>query len=1109
MSSSPSARLDDPPDSPDGKAGAGQALAFPASYAQERMWFFYRLNPQDSSYNVPLLLRLTGDLNPTALHAALNDLIARHEILRTTFAESDSGLQQIVAEHLVLPLPTIDVSTLLAGRPESPFTEHEGVRTRLLEETQHPFDLENGPLLRTRLCRLGLTEHYLLLCIHHIIYDGWSDGVFVRELAQAYRARLSGAAPVWTPLEIQYGDYAEWQRGTLDGQPLAEGLAYWRQRLAGELPALRLPTDRPPPQTRTLPGDHVNFTLSPELTTGIKGLCRNQGATLYMVLLTGFAALLHRYSGQDDILVGSPTANRDNPQIKPLIGLFVSTLPLRVDTSGNPSFAELLHRVRDVSLGAFAHQHIPLGKIVEEVAPQRDPSGNPLFRVIFALQNIDRPDIELPGLTISTMMMVDSNCRFDLELHLWEQCDELHGGLVFATDLFDRASVQALATRFIRLLEAIVTDLDQPLWRIDILSGEERHRLLVDYNNTARPVTQAGLPELFQAQVAATPDAVAVVFEDTTLTYTQLNTASNQLAHQLIGLGVGRESAVAVLLERSVALVVSVLAVLKAGGVYVPLDTRYPLARMSLVMEQTGALVLVTDQARRAHPLVGSAQVIVVNADLCRGGQDPGNPGIVCDPEQLAYVMYTSGSTGTPKGIAITHRDVVELAWDPCWRGGDHQRVLLHSPAAFDASTYELWVPLLGGGQVVVAPPGELDIATLERVITHDQVTSVFLTTALFTVIAEHCPGCLAGVRQVWVGGEAVSGAAVARVLDACPATLVVNGYGPTETTTFATRYPMRAPYDAVHTVPIGRPIRNTRVYVVDAGLQLVPPGVVGELYIAGAGLARGYLGRPGLTAERFVACPFGTRGTRMYRTGDLVHWNTEGDLVFVGRVDDQVKVRGFRIEPGEVEAVLADRDEVAQSAVVACGDDIGGQRLVGYLVASEAAEGIDTVELRRALALTLPEYLVPSALVVLPQLPLTPAGKIDRRQLALRPVERAASTAWTAPRGELEQRIAELWSQVLNVDKVGAEDNFFDLGGHSLLLLLLQSRLATLMGHPIPIVELFTHTTVAAQAHHLGTTTTASPQLAAARERAQRRQLSRRRRPAARTTRKETPPHD
>jgi amino acid adenylation domain-containing protein len=825
------------------------------------------------------------------------------------------------------------------------------------------------------------------------------------------------------------------------------------------------------------------------------------------MVIAATAVYVHRLTGARDVVVGLPVTARQGSLLKRTPGMVSNVLPLRLSVRPDMSPSELVGQVAREVREVLAHQRYRGEDLHRDLGLPGNVGTS--FVPVINIMSFDY-DLSFAGYR-AAVHKISVGQIGDLSIVVWDGRDgsglwidwQAHPEVCGQNDLAVHQQ------RFVSLLETIaVADPDRPISRIDLLTIEERTRLLVAYNTTALPIPQAGLPALFEARARVTPEAVAVVFADTTVSYAQLNARANQLAHALIACGVGPERAVALLLERSVDLVVSILAVLKAGGAYVPLDTRYPASRMRLVMQETGASVLVTDQALHAHEFFHSADVVIVDADPGLAEQDPGDPGIVCDPEQLAYVMYTSGSTGQPKGIAVTHRDVVSLALDPCWRGGDHQRVLLHSPCAFDASTYELWVPLLSGGQVVIVPPGELDIRTMERVITQNNVTGLWLTAGLFSLIAEQCPGCFDSVRQVWTGGDVVSAAAVARVLDACPAITVVNGYGPTETTTFAVHHPMRAPYNAAHTVPIGRPMANMRAYVLDAGLQPVPPGAAGELYLGGAGLARGYVGQSGLTAGRFVADPYGPAGTRLYRTGDLVRWRGDGNLEFIGRADDQVKIRGFRIEPGEIEAVLAERDEVARSAVVACEDGPGGKRLVGYLVPSGATDRIDTLELRRALDRTLPDYLVPSVLVVVLQLPLTPSGKVDRRALALRPVERAVTTARTAPRGELEQRIAEIWSHVLEVEQVGADDSFFDLGGHSLLLVTLQSGLAALVERPVPIVDLFTHTTVAAQARHLGRAAAASPKLAAARERAQRRALSRSRRPPA-PTRKDTPPHD
>jgi amino acid adenylation domain-containing protein len=943
MSSSPLTRIGNPPDAPNVEITAAPTdavLAFPASYAQERMWFFYRLNPRDTSYNVPMLMRLTGDLDTDALQVAVNDVIARHETLRTTFAETDSGLEQIVAEELRLRIPTADFSALVEGRTEDPVTEYEPIRAQLLEDIRRPFDLEHGPLLRALLMRLAPADHCLFVCAHHIVFDGWSTGVFVRELAQAYRARVGGAPPGWIPLEIQYGDYAEWQRGQLDGQPLADGLTYWRQRLEGDLPALQLPTDRPRPRTRAFSGDRLDFTLCPELTAGIKGLCRDQSATLYMVLLTGFVALLRRCTGQDDILIGSPVANRDNPQIEPLIGMFVNTLPLRVDVSGNPNFVGLLQRVRDVCLGAFAHQHIPLEEIVKDVAPQRDPSGNPLFRVIFALQNFDRPDIELPGLTVSAVSVPEWSCRFDLEMYLWEQQDELRGRLIFATDLFDRASMQALGTRFVRLFEAIVTGPRQPLWRIDVLSGEERRQLLEYWNHTDSPTLNATLPELFETQAAATPDKVAVAFEDTTVTYAQLNARANQLAYKLINLGVGPEQIVALAMPRSTSMIVAVMAVLKSGAAYLPIDPDYPAARIELMLDDARpTLLLTTTEITASIPSSFTiSRLVVDHPDTTTTltaypatnvtNTDRTMPLLPLHP---AYVIYTSGSTGVPKAAVISHQSVVNLVgWAVSSFGcAKLSRVLASTSLNFDVSVFEIWGPLSCGGTVEVVR-NLLALADHSHTGWSGSLISA-VPSALSQVLAHSEVKVKADV--VVLAGESLTQPTLQAIQAAIPNCQIANIYGPTEATVYATAW--QGDLTAFLVPPIGQPISNTRAYVLDAGLQPVPLGVVGELYIAGAGLAWGYLRRPGLTAVRFVACPFSDPGARMYRTGDLVRWCSDGNLEFLGRADNQVKVRGFRIEPGEIETVLGRHPEVVQCVVIPRQDRFRDTRLVAYVVVS------------------------------------------------------------------------------------------------------------------------------------------------------------------------------
>jgi len=995
----------------------------PLSFAQRRLWFLYQMEGPSATYNMPLALRLSGALNHQALQAAVGDVVVRHESLRTVFPQIDGvPYQQVLDAQTASPL--------------------------------------------------------LLVLVHHIAGDGWSMVPLSADLAATYTARCRGEAPGWAPLPVQYVDYTLWQHRLLGDQAdsdslFAAQLTYWTQALAGLPEHQDLPTDRPRPPVASYRGDQLEVTLDAQLHRGLLRLARRAGASVFMVLQAGLAALLSRLGAGEDIAVGSPIAGRTDQALDDLVGFFVNTLVLRTDVSGNPSFAELLARVRETALAAYAHQDVPFEYLVEILNPVRSLARHPLFQIMLALQNAPETTFELPGLDTSFMSAPTSTARVDLSISLTERRgpdggpEGIDGVVEYASDLFDPDTVEEIVARWVRLLQSAVADPDRPISRIDILTAAERRRVVVDYNDTAAPIPAAGLAALFEAQVRATPGAVAVVCGDVALTYAQLNTQANCLAHELIARGVGPESAVAVLLERSVELVVTILAVVKAGGVYVPLDARYPLARRGLILAETAASVLVTDQVMQARGLPECAQLIVLDADPYRAEQDPGDPEVVCDPEQLAYVMYTSGSTGSPKGIAVTHRDVAELAVDPCWRGGDHQRVLAHSPHAFDASTYELWVPLLSGGQIVIAPAGELDIPTLAQTITQHGITSLFVTTALFNLMAEQCPGCFTGMRQVWTGGETVSATAISHVLNTCPTTTIVNGYGPTETTTFATHHLIRAPYDPGPTVPIGRPMANTRAYVLDAGLQPVPVRVPGELYLAGAGLARGYLHQPGLTAQRFVADPFGAPGARMYRTGDLARWNTEGNLEFAGRADDQIKLRGFRIEPGEIATVLGAHPDLAQTTVIARHEQSGGTRLLAYVVPAPGT-AVQPDLLREYLRQRLPDYMLPAAIVPLDALPLTPNGELNRD--ALPAPEPGSTGTGRVPRTPREQLLTELFADVLHLPRISIDDNFFDLGGHSLLATRLIARIRTTLGIELGLRTLFENPTTATLATHLDT---------------------------------------
>ncbi|MFD7630695.1 amino acid adenylation domain-containing protein, partial [Streptomyces sp. NPDC059851] len=1016
----------------------------PLSFAQQRLWFLHRMDGPSATYNMPLALRLDGELHRAALHAAIADVIARHESLRTVLREADGVPYQLV-------LSTDE------ARPGLPVIELDDERLpgRLAEGAQRGFDLAAEPPVRAELFALAPDRHVLLLVVHHIAADGWSMGPLSRDLATAYAARCRGGEPQWSPLPVQYADYTRWQRDLLgdaaDPESLfARQLAYWSEELAGLPQQLELPADRPRPAVATQRGGRLDVRLDAELHRALRDLATARGASTFMVLQAGLAALLTRLGAGTDIPIGSPIAGRTDQALDDLVGFMVNTLVLRTDTSGDPGFSELVGRVRQKALSAYAHQDVPFEYLVEVVNPARSLSHHPLFQIMLALQNAPSGEFTLPGLVTGYLEAPTGTARVDLTFSLAEQYradgspDGMVGAVEYATDLFDAATVEVLFARWARLLRAVVADPDGPISRIPILSGEERHRLLSEFNDAAAVLPDAALPELFARQVRATPDAVAVVAGGTELTYRELDLRANRLARALIRQGVAPETPVAVLLDRSADLVVALLAIIKAGGAYVPLDARFPQSRIDLILQEVGAALVLTEDVLTA---------------LVRAESDSSDPGVVCHPGQLAYVMYTSGSTGRPKGVAVTHRDVVGLALTPCWHDGGHERVLLNSPTAFDLSTYEHWVPLLGGGRVVVAPPGRLDLDLLHRAVSDHQVTGLWLTAGLFRLVAEERPGLLAGVREVWTGGDVVSPAAVARVLAACPGITVVNGYGPTEATTLATYHPVHTLSEQAASVPIGRPMANMRAYVLDAALQPVPPGVVGELYLAGVGVARGYVGRPGLTAERFTADPYGPAGDRMYRTGDLAWWMADGTLEFAGRADHQVKLRGFRIEPGEIEAVLASCPGVAQAAVVAREEQPGDKRLVAYLVpapggAPEAGELSD--RLRREL----PEYMVPSAYVTLDVLPLTGNGKLDRA--ALPAPDYGAPGDGRGPRTPQEQLLCDLFAEVLGREQVRIDDSFFDLGGHSLLAARLVSRVRETLGVEVGLRTLFEAPTVA-----------------------------------------------
>ncbi|WP_437667767.1 amino acid adenylation domain-containing protein [Sorangium sp. So ce1182] len=1042
----------------------------PLSFAQQRLWFLDRLEPASAFYNVPAVVRLSGRLDVDALARSLQEIVRRHEALRTVFPTTLAGeAHQAIASALEVPFPIVDLQAFA-----EPALEAE-VRRRAEEEGQEPFDLAKGPLLRTTLLRLGEQEHVLVLTMHHIVSDGWSMGVLVRELGALYEAFARGLPSPLPALPIQYADYAVWQRAWLSGEVLEAQLAYWKKQLSGAPPALELPTDRPRPAVHTYRGAVLPVALPRELSTALAALSRREGVTLFMTLLAAFQVLLHRYTGQDDIVVGSPIAGRTHPQTEGLIGFFVNTLVLRTDLSRQPTVRELLGRVREVTLGAYAHQEVPFEKLVEELSPARDLSRTPLFQVLFSLQNAPMPALVLGDVKLAPVEVEQTTAKFELTLSFGETEEGLRGALEYNTDLFDAATIERMAGHYRTLLEGLVAEPGRRVSELSLLTEAERQKLLVTWNATeAEYPRDTCIHGLFEAQVEETPDAVAVVYEGQKLTYRELNARANQLAHHLRRLGVGPEVLVGLCVERSLEMVVGLLGILKAGGAYLPLDPAYPAERLAFMLEDAAVPVLLTqDRVANALP-VTSCMMLCLDTDWEPiAGERQDNPASGALPDHLAYVIYTSGSTGTPKGVMIPHRGLVNYLWW-CARAYDvagGQGAPVHSSLSFDLTITGLFSPLLVGRPVVLMPEQGGVEALVEVLEGHEDFSLVKITPAHLELLQRLLPRERAAgrARALIIGGEALSWEALAFFQTHAPATRLVNEYGPTETVVGCCVY--EAPADGGKTgpVPIGRPIANTQLYVLDAHRQPVPIGVPGELYIGGAGVARGYLNRPELTAERFIEDPFRAEpGARLYKTGDLCRWLPDGTLEYLGRLDHQVKVRGFRIELGEIESVLVQHPSVREAVVVAREDAPGDKRLVAYVVAREAPLPAVS-ELRSYVQSKLPEYMVPAAFVELSALPLTANGKVDRKALpAPDQAQTEQGSTFVAPRTPVEEVLAGIWAEVLHLERVSVLDSFFDLGGHSLLATQVLGRLRPVFGVDVSLRALFDAPTVAGLATHV-----------------------------------------
>ncbi|MGI2902639.1 non-ribosomal peptide synthetase [Tolypothrix sp. VBCCA 56010] len=1052
-----------------------EVFVFATSFAQQRLWFLDSLAPGNPFYNVSTALRLTGSLNFTALTQTFNEVVRRHEILRTTFVMVEGQPVQVIAPSLIIPIRVIDLRNKFDSQ------ERETQARRLAnKEAQRSFNLTTGPLLRLTLLQVNEAEHVLLLNIHHIVADGWSIGVLIKELGTLYKAFLEDKQLLLPELPIQYADFAEWQREWLQKEVLQTQLAYWRHHLEG-ISVLNLFTDRLRPAVPTYKGAKQFIQLPPYLTQALETLSHQEGVTLFMTLLAAFQTLLYRYTQQEDIAIGSPIANRSRSELEGLIGFFVNTLVLRTDLSGNPTFQELLNRVRQVTLSAYAHQDLPFEKLVEELHQERDLSCHPLFQVVFSLQNTPIEALELPGLTLSQFEFDSKTAKLDLEFHLWQDLESLKGQVVYSTDLFDDSTITRMLGHFQTLLESIVANPKQRLCDLSILTKAERHQLLIEFNRNQSKIKnqkyeiEQCFHQLFEAIVAKTPNAIALVFEHQQLTYRELNIRANQLAHYLQQLKVVPDVLAGICVEPSLEMIIGLLAILKAGGAYLPLDPSLPQERINFMLEDAKVSVLLTHSSLAPLPKGGWGDLLSVVcidedwATITQYSQE--NPISCVTSDNLAYVIYTSGSTGQPKGVLIKHRGLSNLASAQIevFNLQPNNRILQFASLSFDASIFEIVMALRTGATLYLAKkesllPGKALLQLLrEKAITH-----VTLPPAVLAVLPSES---LPALQSIICAGEFCSQDIIKRWWSSNRR--FFNAYGPTEATVWSTV----AEINTLDEKPsIGRPIANTQIYILDKYLQPVPIGIPGELYIGGEGVGQGYLNRPELTENRFVEETEFLPKTRLYKSGDLACYRVDGNIEFLGRIDNQVKIRGFRIELSEIETVLMMHQSVEKAVVIAKEKVSGDRYLVAYIVPTK--QPATTSKLREFLKEKLPEYMIPAVFAVLDSLPLTPNGKLDRFALTAldTATNRSIDKTYIAPRNSTELTLAKIWAEVLQIERVGIYDNFFDLGGNSLLTVRLLEQIHKQFERELPLSTIFLNPTIESLANSLCPETNSLP---------------------------------
>jgi amino acid adenylation domain-containing protein len=1036
-------------------------LAYPASFAQQRLWFLDQLDPETAAYNLPRAFRITGPLDVNVLKQAFQIVVKRHSSLRTVFDSVEGEARQIVLSDVEVEIPVID----LAGIPTQQ-RESEALRIAS-EEGKKPFDLSEGPLLRPLLLRLDPETHFLVLIIHHIITDGWSIALLFREVTKCYAALTKNETPALPELTLQYAEYAQWQREYMSGDLLKGEIEHWKHKLAGAQALLDLPTDHPRPGGYSWHGATEEISLDSSILAKLKALAQAESSTLFMLTMAAFQALLWRYTNQESILIGTPIAGRSEIEIENMIGLFVNTLVFRADFTHNLTFRELVRQARSFALEAYNHQDVPFEKLVEELIPQRSLETHPLFQVMFTFQNIPKQVFEIPGLKIKEMGFEAGIAKFDLSVEVWEN-NEFHCQFEYNTDLFEQSTIRRMLAHFEKLLSAAVENPDLTVAQIPMMSAEERQQVLVDWNRTAADYPRdLPLHRAFESQVNARPDATALLFADKKWSYREVNDQANRLARRLIAGGTGPYSLVGIFLERSAEMVIALLGVLKAGAAYVPLDPAYPLERLKFLIEDAKLSSIVTHSSIKGDLPSNVQNVVALDTDdFDVNNEALSNPRVSVSSDQCAYVIYTSGSTGLPKGVEGTHRaSMNRFSW--MWRTYPFKAgevCCQKTNLGFVDSIWEIFGPLLAGIPNVIIPQEAVrDPEEMLQVLARERVTRIVLVPSLLRTLLDHSQDLQARVPdlRLWsCSGEVLPADLTKRFREAFPEATLLNIYGSSEVAADVTCHQV-SERDTASSVAIGSPISNTQIYLVDEGGEPAPIGIRGEIFVGGDNLAGGYLNRPELTVERFVANWLAPeQSPRLYRTGDLGRFRSNGEIEYLGRVDNQVKLRGMRIELGEIESVLAAHEDVAEAVVMVNGEG-EQQKLAAHLVMKNHSEP-SAGELRRYLRTKLPEHMVPSSYWRVEALPLLPSGKVNRSALAGCGKPLVDREELTAPRNEIEAKLAEIWQELLQVDQVGIEQNFFELGGHSLLVLQVTARIRRIFEVELAVRSVFEAPTIA-----------------------------------------------